>query len=213
MNWLDTKDQKFDDLVLLTGTTYEIPFLEFEQVPLCNYTSWYTVTLQPKGSPDLDDLVFDPSQEGIAVGSPQLVTLDLEAGRVFIDAADNSLEGNTYQVFINCHVAVNSTVQLPFSQYIPPFDVKVVSSLEPYVPDNTAPRIEQFIDKIELLPGQSKEINLGKPVDLEGDAYYVAKWSTLIDGEATMIPWVTFLNSTSAPSPTSLDFKFDPPNE
>lgn len=48
--------------------------------------------------------------EGIARGDPSLVTLDLETGRVLIDATDPSLVEQTFQVFINCHVAVNSTI-------------------------------------------------------------------------------------------------------
>lgn len=48
VNRLDFKRQAFEDQIILTGTQHELPFLEFEQVPLCNYTSWYTVTMQPK---------------------------------------------------------------------------------------------------------------------------------------------------------------------
>ena len=49
-------------------------------------------------------------QQDLPVGTPALVTLDLEEGLILIDATDFSLSDLTYQVFINCHVAISEIV-------------------------------------------------------------------------------------------------------
>ena len=64
VNELDFYDQVFEDVVLAQGDTMELPFMQFEQIPLCNYTSWYTVTLYEKGHPDLVDIPFMLAEEG-----------------------------------------------------------------------------------------------------------------------------------------------------
>ena len=55
-------------------------------------------------------------------------------------------------------------------------------------------------------------MNLGKPVDIEEDIFYVAEWDTLVDDKSVFFPWVMFYNFTGG-SPTSLDFTFDPPKD
>lgn len=104
---------------------------------------------------------------------------------------------------------------MPFRQYMPPFDVTVVSSLDPYAPENTPPKIENFVDKLELIPGQALSVSLGRPVDIEEDAFYVSSWQTLIDGEVAVLNWVTFQNATSPTMkpPSSIDFSFNPPED
>ena len=92
-------------------------------MPLCPYETWYTVTLIEKASPALADLEFDQMLEGENVGLPELVTLDLAAGKIFISAIDETLVDRTWQAFVNCHVAVNATIQGPYSSYMPPFDI------------------------------------------------------------------------------------------
>ena len=53
-------------------------------------------------------------------------------------------------------------------------------------------------------------MNIGKPVDIEGDIFYVAEWDTLVDDTSVFYPWVMFYNFTGG-SPTSIDFEFNPP--
>ena len=48
--------------------------------------------------------------EGLIAGDPPLVTLDIYEGLILINAFDYSLIDSTYEVFINCHVAVNETI-------------------------------------------------------------------------------------------------------
>ena len=43
-------------------------------------------------------------------GDPMLVYLDLEEEKIVIDAQDSTLIYKTFQVVINCHIAVNSTI-------------------------------------------------------------------------------------------------------
>lgn len=48
--------------------------------------------------------------EDVNIGAPLLVSLDEDAGKVFITALDETLLDRTFEVFINYHVAVNSTI-------------------------------------------------------------------------------------------------------
>ena len=59
---------------------------------------------------DLPNVPLNPILENLEVGFPALVSLDLDAGVIVIDAGDESLVDITYQVFINCHVAVDPIV-------------------------------------------------------------------------------------------------------
>ena len=79
-------------------------------MPLCNYTSWYTVTLYEKLVGDMPDIPFQIADEEQTFGTPNLVSLDLENELILIDASDHSLADRTFQVIVNCHINVNSTV-------------------------------------------------------------------------------------------------------
>ena len=79
-------------------------------MPLCNYTSWYTVTLYEKLVPDSSDVPFFIGDEYQMFGTPSLVTIDLENDLILIDASDRDLSDRIFQVVVNCHINVNSTV-------------------------------------------------------------------------------------------------------
>ena len=87
-----------------------------------------------------------------------------------------------------------------------PFDVTVVESLDLYKPDNTGPKITDFISAVSLLPGQSKTVSVGKVYDSEADTFYVKSWG-LLDG-VTMPSWLSFVNATIS---SGLLFEFSPP--
>ena len=68
------------------------------------------MTLYEKGHPDFVDIPFLLTDEGAMFGDPKLVYLDLEEEKIVIDAEDPSLIYKTFQVVINCHIQVNSTI-------------------------------------------------------------------------------------------------------
>lgn len=203
---LDFHAQKFDDVLVLVDDYLELPFEPFEQVPLCNYTSWYTITLYEKVSTGLHDVPFTVQDEGNTFGSPQLVSLDLDGGLIVIDASDPALADRTFQVVINCNIGVDKSVQSKFSDYMTPFDVTVASSLDLYKPGNKGPIIDQFIKTINLIAGQPSTVKVGKVVDFELDAVYLKSWA-LLDGVAQP-KWLSVKNSTIE---TSLEIQFNPP--
>ena len=49
----------------------------------------------------------------------------------------------------------------------------VVESLDLYKPDNMGPKIMEFKSSINLVPGVSKTISVGRVYDVEEDAFYV----------------------------------------
>lgn len=104
--------------------------------------------------------------EPYVIGYPPLVTLDLYYNTMFLTAEDVSLYSKTFEVVINCHVAINETFQEPFNQYMPPFKIKVFDD-NPYKPPNTGPRIENMLSSLFLHAEESTKINIGKPVDIE----------------------------------------------
>lgn len=131
--------------MIVSGAQMELDFIPYEQVPLCNYTMNYTVTLIERESPDLRSQPLDPAIERQSFGDPKLVTIDLEQRKILIDADDRSLMDKSYQVTINCHVGVDERVQRPYSGYMPPFDITVVAKIEKvFVPPNTGPILDNF---------------------------------------------------------------------
>ena len=88
-------------------TTTEILFQEFRQVPLCNYTVDYTITLFEKRDTNATDEKLDLLYERQMFGDPRLVSLDLEKDALIIDAGDFNLVNKTFQVFIGMHVDVD----------------------------------------------------------------------------------------------------------
>ena len=160
-----------------------------------------------KDRPQDDDLDYDYKRDGASVGYPtKLVQVDEQKSVIVIDPSDEKLQDKTYQIFITCHVTVNKAVQDKFYDYIPPFDITVVEKLEDFKPENLGPVIEDFQDSFLLEAGKSETITVGKPVDLEGDAFYVESWK--IKDEGLHINWVVFHNETSQ---NSLEFTMSPP--
>ena len=79
-----------------------------------------------------------------------LVKVNPMEGIITIDASDASLLGQTFQVYITCHVETNKLVQDSYYDFIPTFEVTVSSEL--YMPHNRAPMIDEFLERIELSP-------------------------------------------------------------
>jgi len=62
---LDYKRQNWGDMTVITGTTRAVDFEEYEQVPLCNYTTYYSVTMYEKFSgPDGQDVNYRDFEDG-----------------------------------------------------------------------------------------------------------------------------------------------------
>ena len=79
-----------------------------------------------------------------------------------------------------------------------------MTSLDIYKPENKGPLIEDALSSVILEAGKKVTISVGKPIDLEGDAFYVDSWSV----EKEAMAWVKFNNVTSQ---LSLDFTFTTP--
>ena len=54
-----------------------MPFNKFEQIPKCNYTMSYTVTMIHKPDPAGPVVPYDINKDGQVAGSPPLVKIDL----------------------------------------------------------------------------------------------------------------------------------------
>ena len=204
---IDTRWQRFDDMEVLYQTTTEILFHEFRQVPLCNYTVDYTITLFEKRDTNATDEELDLLYERQMFGDPQLVSLDLDKGALIVNAEDFNLINKTFQVFIGMHVDVDQRVQREKGKYLWPFDITVVSNLTNYAPDNNGPILEGWIESLKLFAGQTKTYSLGKPFDIEEDDLYMAGWSVDTGDD---LGWILFNNKTSK---KSVDFTFSPPRD
>ena len=58
----------------------------------------------------MPDIPFHIVDEHQTFGSPNLVSIDLENDLILIDATDRDLSDRIFQVIVNCHINVNSTV-------------------------------------------------------------------------------------------------------
>ena len=68
------------------------------------------MTLYEKGNSEFADLPFQSADEWQLFGNPPLVSIDLDNEKIVIDASDSDLADRTFQVIINCHINVNTTV-------------------------------------------------------------------------------------------------------
>ena len=66
---------------------------------------------------------YDVKLEGTVHGG--LVKVNPMEGIITIDASDASLLGQTFQVYITCHVETNKLVQDSYYDFIPTFEVTV----------------------------------------------------------------------------------------
>lgn len=89
---------------------------------------------------------------------------------------------------------------------LPPFDISVVSDAKIFAPPNAGPTIVGWEDEINIYAGMETRVNLGKPIDIEGDEFILKEW--LIEGDK--VPWIQFNNATSQ---KRVDFTFNPPAE
>ena len=108
---VDVKGQKFEDVEVMENSGLVMGLSDFIQIPLCNYTTYYTVTMIEKpGGPQDPDHDYDEKLDGAIFGKPPLVTVDTDKWRVVIDASDSKLVDQTFQVFITQHILVNRSV-------------------------------------------------------------------------------------------------------
>ena len=110
--------------------------MPFVQVPLCNYTTTYTISLFEKEFANSSDPLFDDEFEGQMYGKTPLVYLDLTRERIIIDGSDYNLINKTFTVYIICHIKVNQIVQLSKFAKLPPFQITVVSDAKVFAPPN-----------------------------------------------------------------------------
>ena len=67
----------------------ELGLIDFTQVPLCNYTTYWTVSMYPKPlGPEDRDIPYELKRDGEVYGEPQLVTVDTSQWKILIDAKD-----------------------------------------------------------------------------------------------------------------------------
>ena len=108
------------DLEIWVGETVTLPFEPFVQVPACNYTVEYTLTLLESSG---DAIQFDEDLEGQSLFG----SLDASA-RILKLAPDKGIyEAKTYGVFITAHIDVNKDVQEPLSVTYGPMMVNVLT--------------------------------------------------------------------------------------
>ena len=141
------------------------------------------------------------------VGDPPFVWIDTDRWKIVFDPTDETLLDNTYQVYITKHILTNKKVQETFFKFIKPFDVTVVGELPEDLTPNNAPKLEKHIEQLTLEPGKTETVVLGKPWDIEGDAFYLKNWKIV---EGIVIPWVT-LNADLFQ--TALSVTFAPPED
>ena len=84
-------------MYILFGTVTHIDLKPYVQFPLCEYKTWYTVTLYEKlYGPDSRELKFHEEREGEMYGEPELVYLidgkkETDPMQIVIDANDFKL--------------------------------------------------------------------------------------------------------------------------
>ena len=155
LNWLG---QRYKDISLhhyIDDKEADFNFREPLQVPLCLFDQWYTVTVIEKENDTPAKVAFDEEVEGQNFGLPNLVYLDEQAGKVFISALDDNLVDRTFDVYINCHVRVNNTIQMPFNNTMEPFTIEVLGKPKPPFEQNTGPIVEDFLSSVFLEAGKT----------------------------------------------------------
>ena len=112
-------------------------------MPACNYTSFYSATVELKeNGPSAPEIKYELANDGAMVGEPPFVWVDELRWKIVFDAADETLVDNTYQVHITKHILTNSRVQDKFFKFVKPFDVTVVGKLPEFTLPNNAPDVE-----------------------------------------------------------------------
>lgn len=100
------------DFLVELGTIHEISFRDFTQVPACNYTSFYTATVEFKeNGPSAPETKYKDEDDGAMVGEPPFVWIDTNRWKIVFDASDETLLDKTYQVYITKHILTNKRVQ------------------------------------------------------------------------------------------------------
>ena len=77
------------------------------------------------------------------------------------------------------------------SVLIPQFDVLVLPDM---TVKNKAVVVENALRSMIAIAGKEEQIMVGKPVDNEGDNFYVTEWG--VEGDEEIPDWITFLNVT-----------------
>ena len=159
------------DFELEVGIAREFNFDYFTQVPLCDYSVDYTVTLIEQTTSA--EVVFEESLEGDSL----FASLDASAGTMSFETQDGSLSGKNFAIFITAHIDVTLEIQEPLSVTMDPFYVTVTSNYTFTFP-NQAPQIDEFQATINVEAGVRSTMLLGYPIDLQLDYFELTFWNT-----------------------------------
>ena len=77
------------------------------------------------------------------------------------------------------------------SVLIPQFDVLVLPDV---TVQNKAVKVENALTSMIAIAGEEEQIMVGRPVDDEGNNFYVTEWG--VEGDEEIPDWITFLNVT-----------------